>query len=82
MISHNFFQNFMTVPIISEAVFMAMDKNKDGYVSRAELKLAKRHLTREELDTIIGKADGDGDGKLTFDEVRQIALKLKEENSQ
>ena len=68
----------MTVPIISEAVFTAMDKNKDGFISRAELKLAKRSLTREQLDDIIGKADDDGDGKLTFDEVRKIALKLKE----
>lgn len=62
----------MTVPIISEAVFLSMDKNKDGYVTRGELKLAQRNLSRAQLDAIISQADVDGDGKLTFQEVKQI----------
>lgn len=62
----------MTVPIISEAVFLDMDKNKDGYVTRGELKLAQRNLSRALLDAIISQADVDGDGKLTFQEVKQI----------
>lgn len=70
----------MTVPIISEAVFLAMDKNKDGYVTRSELKLAQRNLTRAELDAIINEVDADGDGKLTFEEVRQVALKATSAN--
>ena len=67
----------MTVPIISESVFIAMDRNKDGYVSRGELKLAQRNLSRDELNAIIEAADVNGDGKLTFEEVKQVALKVK-----
>ena len=51
---------------------MSLDKNKDGFLSRSELKLAHRNLTRAELDAVIGQADVDGDGKLTFEEVKQI----------
>ena len=51
---------------------MSLDKNKDGFLSRSELKLAHRNLTRAELDALIGQADVDGDGKLTFEEVKQI----------
>lgn len=63
----------MTVPLISSEVFMTLDKNKDGFISRSELKLAHRNLTRAELDAVIGQADADGDGKLTFEEIKQIA---------
>jgi hypothetical protein len=38
------FQDFMTVPIMSQAVFDEMDKNKDGLVSKGELKLAQRGI--------------------------------------
>ena len=51
---------------------MSLDKNKDGFLSRSELKLAHRNLTRAELDAVVGQADVDGDGKLTFEEVKQI----------
>ena len=63
----------MTVPLISSEVFEALDRNKDGFISRSELKLAHRNLTRAELDAVIGQADVDGDGKLTFEEVKLIA---------
>merc|ERR1712008_594395 len=66
-------KDFMTVPLISSEVFMTLDKNKDGFISRRELKLAHRNLTRAELDAVIGQADADGDGKLTFEEIKQIA---------
>ena len=45
----------MTVPLISSEVFMTLDKNKDGFISRSELKLAHRNLTRAELDAVIGQ---------------------------
>ena len=67
----------MTEPIISEDVFLAMDKNKDGYVSRGELKLAQRNLSMSQVNSIIDQLDTNRDGKLTFDEVKQVALKVK-----
>ena len=71
----------MTEPIISEDVFLAMDKNKDGYVSRGELKLAQRNLSMMQVEKIIDELDTNGDGKLTFEEVKQVALKVKDAKS-
>ena len=68
----------MKEPIISEDVFLAMDRNKDGYVSRGELKLAQRNLSLSQVNAIIDELDTNGDGKLTFDEVKQVALKVKD----
>ena len=69
----------MKEPIISEDVFLAIDKNKDGYVSRGELKLAQRNLSLMQVNAIIDELDVNGDGKLTFDEVKQVALKVKDQ---
>lgn len=62
---------------MSEAVFLSMDKNKDGFVSKGELKLAQRNVSMAELNALIDEIDTDGDGKLTFEEVKQVALRLK-----
>ena len=69
----------MKEPIISEDVFLAIDKNKDGYVSRGELKLAQRNLSLTQVNAIIDELDVNGDGKLTFNEVKQVALKVKDQ---
>ena len=62
----------MTVPIMSQAVFDAMDKNKDGLVSKGELHLAQRGISMKELADILQELDNDGDGKLTFDEIKSV----------
>lgn len=67
----------MSVPIISESVFLEMDKNKDGYVSKRELRLAQRNLSLDDINELLGEADTDGDGRLTFEEVRQMAEKVR-----
>ena len=72
------FQEFMTEPIISEFVFMEMDKNKDGYISKSELRLAQRKLSLDDLNKFMIEADKNQDGKLTFEEVKQIALQQRE----
>ena len=48
-----------------------MDKNKDGYISKAELKLAKKKLGMREIDQCIRELDKDGDGKLNLEEFKQ-----------
>ena len=68
----------MSVPIMSEAVFLAMDKNNDGFVSKGELKLAQRNMSMKELSAIIDEVDADGDGKLTFEEVKKVAQKVRQ----
>ena len=57
---------------------MEMDKNKDGYISKSELRLAQRKVSLADLNQLMDLVDKDHDGKLTFDEVKQMALKYKE----
>jgi hypothetical protein len=52
-ISGSNLQDFMTVPIMSQAVFDDMDKNKDGFVSKGELKLAQRGVSMKDLADIL-----------------------------
>ena len=60
---------------------MEMDKNKDGYISKSELRLAQRKVSLTDLNQLMDLVDKDHDGKLTFDEVKQMALKYKESTS-
>lgn len=75
-------KDFMTAPIISEEVFNKMDKNKDGFVSKGELKLAQRQIAMKDLGAIIDAIDINGDGKLTYEEVKavlkQVGAKAKD----
>lgn len=75
-------KDFMTAPIISEDVFNKMDRNKDGFVSKGELKLAQRQIAMKDLSDIIDAIDVNGDGKLTYEEVKsvlkQVGHKAKE----
>ena len=57
---------------------MEMDKNKDGYISKSELRLAQRKVSLTDLNQLMDLVDKDHDGKLTFEEVKQMALKYKE----
>ena len=36
----------------SESAFRAMDRNKDGYITKGELKLAKKKMTMKEVDQV------------------------------
>jgi len=60
---------------------MEMDKNKDGYISKSELRLAQRKVSLADLNQLMDLVDKDHDGKLTFDEVKQMALKYKESST-
>ena len=52
----------------SEAAFKAMDRNKDGYITKGELKLAKKKMSMKEVDKTIKDYDLDNDGKLNYEE--------------
>ena len=60
---------------------MEMDKNKDGYISKSELRLAQRKVSLADLNQLMDLVDKDHDGKLTFDEVKQMAIKYKESST-
>ena len=54
--------------VYSEAAFKAMDRNKDGYITKGELKLAKKKMSMKEVDETIKDYDLDNDGKLNYEE--------------
>ncbi len=63
------------MPIISQAVFDTIDKNKNGFVSKGELKIAAKGMSMKDLIEIINEVDKDNDGQLSFEEVRAINKK-------
>ena len=48
-----------------------MDKNKDGYITKGELKLAKKNVGMKQIDEVIKKYDLDKDGKLDMEEFKK-----------
>lgn len=43
----------MSIPIMSRSVFDQMDKNKDGLVSKGELRLAQKGFNLKDLAEIL-----------------------------
>ena len=52
-----------------------MDKNKDGFITKGELKLAKKNVGMNQIEGVIKKYDMDKDGKLNMEEFRQSVKK-------
>ena len=55
-----------------EAVWSAMDKNKDGIVSKGEYGVALNSLNRRQIDFIFSKYDKDGDKNLSQEEFTKM----------
>merc|ERR1712126_212082 len=64
-------KDFSRLPILSDDVFKAMDKNNDGEVSKGELKLAHKHLTMKQIQSIMSKLDNNGDGTINWKEMKK-----------
>ena len=66
-------EDFLHTDIHSEDAFKAMDKNKDGFITKGELKLAKKNVGMNQIEGVIKQYDLDKDGKLNMEEFRQSA---------
>ena len=44
--------NFINLPILSEEAFNTIDKNKDGFITKGELKLANRYNSMKEINKV------------------------------
>jgi len=64
-------KDFSRLPILSDDVFKAMDRNNDGQVSKGELKLARKNLTMKQVQSIMSKLDDNGDGTISWKEMKE-----------
>eukprot|EP00095_Tigriopus_kingsejongensis_P003500 maker-scaffold373_size192110-snap-gene-0.37 protein:Tk03500 transcript:maker-scaffold373_size192110-snap-gene-0.37-mRNA-1 annotation:"hypothetical protein PRUPE_ppa012426mg" len=63
--------DFFTLDIHSSTAFEAMDKNKDGFITKGEMKLAKKSVPLKDIDKCIKDHDLDDDGMLNLDEFQK-----------
>jgi len=61
----------------TELAFRAIDKNGDGYVSKAEFKRICPNMTKEQMEAAFTKFDKDGTGKINYREFCQMLNKKK-----
>ena len=86
---------FINLPIISEETFNAIDRNKDGFLTKGEIKLTNKNATMSEVlevcnssrrnwlnktsFQVIKEHDQDKDGKLNMEEYRDFLEEEEEE---
>jgi len=60
------------------AAFKIFDKNKDGFITRSELKSAMRKIgekvSDKQVDGMVKEADLDKDGKVNYDEFVKVLV--------
>jgi len=56
----------------AELAFKNLDKNNDGFISKSEFTKLLKHLNKEQADAVMAKFDGDGDGKLDYQEFKNL----------
>merc|ERR1712059_46629 len=63
-------EDFCKTPILSDNVFVSMDKNNDGQISKGELRLARKNLTMKQIESIMNQLDINGDGTISLEEIK------------
>ena len=63
-------EEFINLPIISEDAFKAIDRNKDGFLTRGELKMSNKSASMGEVGEVIEEHDQNYDKKLNILEYR------------
>ena len=66
--------------------FNAYDRNRDGYLTKAEMKRTSKSMTEAQIDAVFEKYDKNKDGKLDFEEFKELMesnskSKMKREGS-
>jgi len=61
----------------TEIAFKAIDKNGDGFVSKAEFKRICPNLTKEQMEVAFAKFDKDGTGRINYKEFCEMLNKKK-----
>ena len=56
----------------AKLAFNAYDRNRDGYLTKAEMKRTSKSMTDAQIDAVFEKYDRNKDGKLDFDEFKEL----------
>jgi Ca2+-binding EF-hand superfamily protein len=59
----------------AEIAFRLYDKDKDGYITKAEMEKLSKSLSKEQIDKVFARFDADGDGRLSYAEFRKMMNK-------
>lgn len=52
--------------------FNAYDRNRDGYLTKAEMKRTSKSMTEAQIDAVFEKYDRNKDGRLDFEEFKEL----------
>ena len=52
--------------------FNAYDRNRDGYLTKSEMKKTSKNMTEAQIDAVFEKYDKNKDGKLEFEEFKEL----------
>ena len=56
----------------AKLAFNAYDRNRDGYLTKAEMKRTSKSMTDAQIDAVFEKYDRNKDGKLDFEEFKEL----------
>jgi len=59
----------------AQMAFKLYDKDKDGYITKAEMVKLSKNLTKEQVEKAFSKFDSDGDGRLSYEEFKKMMNK-------
>ena len=65
--------NGMEVDDKTKWAFLFYDRNRDGYITKAEMSAVSKHLSKAQVDEIYKRIDANKDGKLSFEEFQELA---------
>ena len=56
----------------AKLAFNVYDRNRDGYLTKAELRKTSKRMTDAQIDAVFDKYDVNKDGKLDFNEFKNL----------
>lgn len=56
----------------AKLAFNAYDRNRDGYLTKAEMKRTSKSMTEAQVDAVFEKYDKNKDGRLDFEEFKEL----------
>ena len=61
----------------AERAFNVFDKNRDGYITKAEMMKMSKNITKAQVDAVFARNDENHDGKLNREEFQDFMTHRK-----